>query len=202
MDPPFHQLRHTSRARAHGVHLWTLKVWGWAFPTYGPSHTSFLTERLFGPKAPWASYQCHGHFWDCNFHKEGHSTQWGTKVFYNDGSLITCVALQCEVLSQSLPHRNTQYRISFGEKRCHSKHSYKTHLVNEVMERRRKNTLWAAISMGRVFSALEKYMVSFNLTQTSCPLWRHGCQQGGLLATDIFLETGQERMKISCKNLI
>jgi len=27
-----------------------------------------------------------------------------------------------------------------------------------------------------------------------------GAQQGGLLATDIFLETGQERMKISCKS--
>ena len=27
-----------------------------------------------------------------------------------------------------------------------------------------------------------------------------GAQQGGLLATDIFLETGQERVKISCKS--
>ena len=35
---------------------------------------------------------------------------------YHDGSLITCVALQGQVLSQSLPHTNTQDRISFGEK--------------------------------------------------------------------------------------
>ena len=27
-----------------------------------------------------------------------------------------------------------------------------------------------------------------------------GAQQGGLLATDIFLELGQERVKISCKS--
>jgi len=27
-----------------------------------------------------------------------------------------------------------------------------------------------------------------------------GAQQGGLLATDVFLETGQERVKISCKS--
>ena len=79
MDPPFHQLRQTSRARAHGVHHWTLKVWGSEWPTYGPSHTSFLTESLFGLKAPWASYQCHGHFWDCTFRKEGNSTHWGAQ---------------------------------------------------------------------------------------------------------------------------
>jgi len=44
---------------------------------------------------------------------------------YHDGSLITCVALHGQVLSQSLPHTNTQYRISFGEKRYHSKHPNK-----------------------------------------------------------------------------
>ena len=41
---------------------------------------------------------------------------------YHDGSLITCAALQGQVLCQSLLHTNTQYRISFGEKRYHSKH--------------------------------------------------------------------------------
>ena len=41
---------------------------------------------------------------------------------YHDGSLITCAALQGQVLSQSLLHTNTQYRISFGEKRYRSKH--------------------------------------------------------------------------------
>ena len=41
---------------------------------------------------------------------------------YHDGYLITCAALQGQVLSQSLLHTNTQYRISFGEKRYHSKH--------------------------------------------------------------------------------
>ena len=35
---------------------------------------------------------------------------------YHDGSRIACVALQTQVLSQSLPHRYTQYRIAFGEK--------------------------------------------------------------------------------------
>ena len=35
---------------------------------------------------------------------------------YHDGSLITCVARQGHVLSQSLLHTNTQDRISFGEK--------------------------------------------------------------------------------------
>ena len=80
MDPPFHQLRHTSRARAHGVPHWTLKVWVWECHTYGPSHTSFLTERWFGHQAPWASYQCHGHLWECTFQKEGTSTHWGTQL--------------------------------------------------------------------------------------------------------------------------
>ena len=39
----------------------------------------FLTERLFGHKAPWASYQCHGRLWDCPFLKECNSTPWGTQ---------------------------------------------------------------------------------------------------------------------------
>ena len=44
---------------------------------------------------------------------------------YHDGSLITCGARQGQVLPQSLPHTNTQDRISFGQKRCHSKHPNK-----------------------------------------------------------------------------
>ena len=58
---------------------------------------------------------------------------------YHDGSLITCVALQGQVLSPSLPHTNTQDRISFGEKRCHSKHPNKSPLDSESKERLRKN---------------------------------------------------------------
>ena len=72
---------------------------------------------------------------------------------YHDGSLITCVALQGQVLSQSLPHTNTQDRISFGEKRCHSKPPNQSPLDNDIKERLRKNTLGAAISIGRDFSA-------------------------------------------------
>ena len=71
---------------------------------------------------------------------------------YHDGSRITCGALQGQVLSQSLPHTNSQDRISFGEKRCHSKHPNQSHLDNEIKERLRKNTVCAAISIGRVFS--------------------------------------------------
>jgi len=59
---------------------------------------------------------------------------------YHDGSLITCAALQGQVLSQSLPHTNTHYRISFGEKRYHSKHPSKSPLDSEIKERLRKNT--------------------------------------------------------------
>ena len=56
---------------------------------------------------------------------------------YHDGSLITCVARQGHVLSQSLPHTNTQDRVSFGEKRCHSKHPNKSPLNNHIKERLR-----------------------------------------------------------------
>ena len=59
----------------------------------------------------------------------------------HDGSLITCVALQGQVLSQSLPHTNTQDRISFGEKRCHSKHPNKSPLDNGIKECLRKTNL-------------------------------------------------------------
>ena len=60
---------------------------------------------------------------------------------YHDGTLITCVAFQGQVLSQALPHTNTQDRISFGEKRCHSKHPNNSPLDNVIKERLRKNTL-------------------------------------------------------------
>ena len=71
---------------------------------------------------------------------------------YHDGSLITCGAFQGQVLSQALPHTNTQDRISFGEKRCHSKHPNQSPLDNDIKECLRKNTVCAAISIGRVFS--------------------------------------------------
>ena len=60
---------------------------------------------------------------------------------YHDGSMITCVARQGHVLSQSLLHTNTQDRISFGEKICHSKHPSKTPLDNDIKERLRKHPL-------------------------------------------------------------
>ena len=61
--------------------------------------------------------------------------------FYHDGSPITCVALQGQVLSQSLPHTNTQDRMSFGEKRCQSTPPNKSPLDNDIKERLRKNSL-------------------------------------------------------------
>ena len=60
---------------------------------------------------------------------------------YHDGSLITCVALQGRVLSQSMPHTNTQDRISFGEKRCHSKPPNQSPRDNDIKERLRKHPL-------------------------------------------------------------
>ena len=116
MDPPFHQLRHTSRARAHGVHHWTLKVWGWECPTYGPSHTSFsqrgcLVTRLHGHHISAMAASGTAPFWRNATPHPGEPN-----FLYHDGSRITCVALQTQVLSQSLPHRYTQYRIAFGEK--------------------------------------------------------------------------------------
>ena len=60
---------------------------------------------------------------------------------YHEGSLIACVALQAQVLSQSLPHMNTQDRISFGVKRCRSKQPNKSPLDNDIKEQLRKNNL-------------------------------------------------------------
>ena len=60
---------------------------------------------------------------------------------YHEGSLIACVALQAQVLSQSLPHMNTQDRISFGVKRCRSKQQNKSPLDDDIKEQLRKNNL-------------------------------------------------------------
>ena len=38
------------------------------------------------------------------------------------------------------------------------------------------------------------------MTHTMCHLRSHGAKQGVLFATDVFLETCQERVKFSCKN--
>ena len=153
MDPPSHQLRQTSRARAHGVPHWTLKVWGWECPTYGPSHTSFLTERVFGHKAKWASYQCQGHFWHCPFPKEGNSTHWGTQFslswWISDNMCSTSDSSAFSVTASQL--YTVQNR--FWRERSHSKHPKQSTMDTEIKERLRKNTLWAAISIGRVFSA-------------------------------------------------
>ncbi len=117
MDPPFHQLRQTSRARAHGVHHWTLNVWVGECPTYGPSHTSFLTERLFGHKAPWASYHCHGHFWHCTFQKESNSTHWGTQFslswWISDNM---CSTSGSSALSVTASHEDTGQNLFWREK--------------------------------------------------------------------------------------
>ena len=121
MDPPFHQRRHTSRARAHAVPHWTLKVWGRECPTCGPSHTYFLTEKIwYGHNI---SAMATSGAAPCRRKATPHTGE--HNFLYHDGSLITCVALQGQVLSQSLLHTNTQDRISFGEKRCHSKHPNK-----------------------------------------------------------------------------
>ena len=121
MDPPFHQLRHTARARAHGVHHWTLKVWGWECPTYGPSHTSFLTEKI------WYGHNISAMATSgtAPFRRKATPHPGEPNFLYHDGSLITCVAPQGQGLSRTLPHTNTQDRISFREKRCHSKHPNK-----------------------------------------------------------------------------
>ena len=74
---------------------------------------------------------------------------------YHGGSLITCAALQGQVLSQSLPHTNTQDRVSFGEKRCHSTPPNKSPLDKDIKERLRKNPLGASISIGMDFPLRE-----------------------------------------------
>jgi len=47
------------------------------------------------------------------FRRKGTPHPEETNFLYHDVSLITCVALQGQVLSQSLPHTDTQDRISF-----------------------------------------------------------------------------------------
>jgi len=119
--------------------------------------------------------------------------------FYHDVAMINYVALQGQVLSQSLPHMNTQYRISFGDKRCHSKHRNNCPFNNEIKERQWKNTVWDDVSIRRVFPLWEN--IGSHITWPNPRVIWEGMadKQGGLLATNIFLETGQEQVKISCK---
>ena len=117
MDPPLHQLRHTSRARTHGVHHWTLKLWGWDFPTYGPSHSSFLTESFFRHKVPWAYYQCHGHLWDCTFQKKVISTHWGAQFSLSWGiSDSMCSTSGSSAFSVTASHEYTGQNFFWSEK--------------------------------------------------------------------------------------
>jgi len=116
MDPPFHQLRHTSRARAHGVHHCTLKVWGGEFP-HMSHHTPHFSQR--GSLVT----RLHGHniiamatAGTTPFRKKLTPHTGEHNFLYHDGFLITCVALQCQVLSQSLPHTNTQDRVPLERK--------------------------------------------------------------------------------------
>ena len=113
----------------------------------------FLTERLFGHKAPWASYQCHGRLWDCPFLKECNSTPWGTQFslswWISDSMCSTSDSSAFSVTaSQLYPVQNR-----FWRERSHSKHPKQSTMDTEIKARLRKNTLWAAISIGRVFSA-------------------------------------------------
>jgi len=116
MDPPFHQLRHTSRARAHRVHHLTIKVRGEECPTYGPFHTFFSKRGCLGTRL-------HGHHISAMatagtapFRKKATPHTGEHNFLYHDGCMITCVALQGQVLFQSLPHTNTLYRIALERK--------------------------------------------------------------------------------------
>ena len=128
------------------------QVWELECHTYGPSHTSLLTERWFGLKAPWASYQCHGHLWDCTFQKEGNCTPWGTQF-----SLSWWISDNMWSTSGSSPSSVTASHEYTGQNLfCREKMSFQTPklktLDSEIKERLSKNTVWAAISIGRVFS--------------------------------------------------
>ena len=125
MDPPFHQHRHSSRARAP-VAIIELSRFKVENVPHMAHHTPLFSQRGC------LVTRLHGH------HISAMATS-GTAPFgrkatphtgepnflYHDESLITCAALQGQVLSQSLPHTNTLDRITFGEKRCHSKHPNK-----------------------------------------------------------------------------
>ena len=141
MDPPFHQLRHTSRARAHGVPHELSRFEGENVP-HMAHHTPLFSQREC------SGTRLHGHHISAMatsgtapFRRKATPHTGEPNFLYHDGSLITCGARQCQVLSQSLLHTKTQYRISFGEKRCHSKHPNKSPLDNDIKELLRKNTL-------------------------------------------------------------
>ena len=123
MDPPFLHLRHTSRARAHGVHHWTLKVWVGELPIYGPSHTLFSQRSCLGTRIHGHNISAMATSGPSYFRKKSTPHTGEPNSLYHDGSLITCVALQGQVLSQSLPHTKTQYRISFWREKM----SFQTH---------------------------------------------------------------------------
>ena len=141
MDPPFHQLRQTSRAKLM-VSLIELS----RFEGENVPHMAHLTA-LFSQRGCLGT-RLHGHHISamatagtapCRRKATPHPGE--PNFLYHDGSLITCGARQGQVLPQSLPHTNTQDRISFGEKRCHSKYPNQSHLDSEIKERLRKNTL-------------------------------------------------------------
>jgi len=148
----------------------------------------------------WAYYQCHGHIWDCTFQTEGNSTHRGTQFFLSwwisDNMCGTSVS---SAFSVTASHEYTVQNLFWREKM-----SFQTpkqnHLDNEIKQRLRKNTLLAAISIGSDFPPRENRRCHLTWP-TPRAIWEDmGAQQGGLLATDIFLETDRERVTISCKS--
>ena len=140
MDPPFHQLRQTSRAKLM-VSLIELSRFEGENVPHMAHHTPLFSQRAC------SGTRLHGHHISsmatsgtAPFRRKATAHTGEPNFLYHDGSLITCVALQGQVLSQSLLHTNTQDRISFGEKRYHSKHPSKSPLDSEIKERLRKNT--------------------------------------------------------------
>ena len=141
MDPPFHQLRQTSRAKLM-VSLIELSRFEGENVPHMAHHTPLFSQR------PCSSTKLHGHHISAKattgtapFRRKATPHTGEPNFLYHDGSLITSVALQGQVLSQTLFHRNTQYRVSFGEKRCHSKHPNQSPLDNDIKECLRKTNL-------------------------------------------------------------
>ena len=175
MDPPFHQLRQTSRARAPGVHPLTLKVWGLECHTYGPSHTSISQRGWLVPRHHRPNISAMAITGTAHFRRKA-TTHTGEPIFlYHVGCRITCVAHRVKCF---LSHRLTRIHSteSLWRERSHSKHPKQSPMYNEIEEWLRKNILWAAISIGRVYPLRENrgchltwpHLVSFEKTWVQC----------------------------------
>jgi len=150
MEPPFHQLRHTSIARAHVVHHWTLKVSGWEYPTYGPSHTSFLTETFFGHRLHGDNISAMATAGSAPFRMKATPHTGEPNFLYHVGYLIMYSTSGTNAFSVTASDEYTGQNLFWWEKM-----SFQTPrqnpLDNEIKDRLRKNSLWATIPMGRDF---------------------------------------------------